>query len=307
MRPLSSPVLSLIATLGILVAMADQPWPAGAQSDSAYQRGEPGWPSLKVMEPRDRARYSHGETQGVPVSFQVHGGKLFRNGFRVAVITNGRRIIRTDETPFHVPQLAAGSHHIRFELLDRRGELVPGGTSVQERTFHVGSNRPATAKRNPRADQHVSIAPRSYLPPTREKPSTKPNTTRQQGFTIRSGGRREGPVPRLEAPTSNETLVQSAAKELNRPGNAVLPPAQTPSPMRTPSLSTPPPTQERRGPSPAPSAATPSNTISESMRRNLEETGRRIRPTPESKDDDRFVTIQADTPGTSSVSREGNR
>lgn len=162
-------------------------------------KAERGWPVLDWQLPEAGTRLTVGSsgTADLTLQFRIHRGQLFRNGYRVAFFLNGRRYDLFDEKPLRLSGLQPGIHHLRMELRDRRGEVVPGALSVQQRTLQI----------LPRGTNSVTPQRRAAISPQTHQGTI--SSDQSANFTVRPGGRREGPVPR-EDPQITSRGAQTA-------------------------------------------------------------------------------------------------
>jgi hypothetical protein len=228
-------------------------------------RPEPGWPAMQVLEPRSGGRYSGSDAHAVPVFVKVHRGQISRRDFRLAVTIDGRRYIVTDPRGFYLQDLAQGTHTVKIELLDYRGEIVPGGTSVQERTFTTGPRKHRSRSKS--TTTHRTISARSYNTDAEDTVSR----VSTGGFTVRTGGRREGPAPRPDAtpvPQIRVSSTDSADRAPSSESNANM----VPIPSAPPATADP-----DASDSPASRSSDDGSTVSTAMRQRLLETGARLR------------------------------
>lgn len=199
-----------------------------------FNRPAPGYPLLTVNLPQ--GEYLGIDAGDVAIDFMVDGVCLARRGYHVAYYVDGRRFFAYNEGARHLKGLPPGFHTVRFELLNERGDLVPGPFNSLERvillsphkTRHVATEedvrrglpiiesiRGAMTNGQPWvAGEPGPIAlprPAAVAVPGGSAPAA---VAPGAGFAVRPGGRRVGPlVPAGESaavspvPAPAETLL----------------------------------------------------------------------------------------------------
>jgi hypothetical protein len=120
----------------------------------------------------------------------------------------------------------------------------------------------------------LTIAPRTYQPSLQENPGAAVSGS-ANGFTARPGGRREGPVPDLEAPSSNASRSDPESNARN--GSTAVPSVTNGREINPSGVAVNGSDAREVAPAPAQNSATNSaTTVSESLRRTLQDAGRRL-------------------------------
>jgi len=96
-------------------------------------------PYLTYNEPQ--GRYPADKGDPILLDFLLSNCDLSSDGFKVRLSIDGDVIQElTEYTPYYLYGLSAGKHHVKLELLDKDGDLVPGFFNITEREVIIDNN-----------------------------------------------------------------------------------------------------------------------------------------------------------------------
>ncbi len=84
---------------------------------------------------RPKGDYVGKDAEMVMVDFFVTNAKLSKDGYKVRVTVDGQSQVVDDWKPYRLHGLKAGEHKVKTELLDPKGNVVPGTYNSTERTI----------------------------------------------------------------------------------------------------------------------------------------------------------------------------
>lgn len=84
---------------------------------------------------RPKGTYSGPDSKKVLLDFFLQNVTLSPDGYKVRATINGNVFMLTDWAPYAMENLPMGENHIKLELLDQNGNLVPGPFNSTERRF----------------------------------------------------------------------------------------------------------------------------------------------------------------------------
>ncbi|MEM7175378.1 MAG: hypothetical protein AAF443_05600 [Chlamydiota bacterium] len=93
-------------------------------------------PYLTYNEPQ--GSYPAHRSDPILLDFYLSNCSLSANGYKVKLFIDGREhSMLTSWVPYYIKGLSSGKHTIRLELLDERGQVVPGSFNVAEREIVI--------------------------------------------------------------------------------------------------------------------------------------------------------------------------
>lgn len=127
--------------------------PFAVEYHDGENRPERGEPLLTYVLPQ--SEYRGIDCGDIIVNFAVSGAPLSRHGHRVQYYVDGRRYIAYRMESAHLRDLEPGYHHIRMELVDEKGRIVPGPFNVVERTILLSPEKKLEA---PKEGEHPYLS-----------------------------------------------------------------------------------------------------------------------------------------------------